>query len=188
MKLAFNTWAYSSFPAWLPSYPIDYVIEHLAAIGYEYMELGDYKKAFQIFSLVIRLNGNDPDSLNGIGMSLCELGRLKTSRAILEKTAELYPDDAITLANIAGIYWEEGDIGNSIHHYCKSLAIDESILETHFNLINLYYDQGDLFMAYIACLDLLKIYPDNIKSKKTVILRTKYIEYHLLSPIMTSFS
>jgi len=23
MKYAFNTWAYSSFPAWLPCYPLD---------------------------------------------------------------------------------------------------------------------------------------------------------------------
>ncbi len=26
MKYAFNTWAYSSFPAWLPSYPLDEAI------------------------------------------------------------------------------------------------------------------------------------------------------------------
>ncbi|MBN2040849.1 MAG: hypothetical protein JW864_12470 [Spirochaetes bacterium] len=138
--------------------------DNLIDIGYEYMELGDYKKSFQIFSMAIRLWGSDPDCLNGIGVSLCELGRLKTSRIVLEKAIELYPDDAITLANIAGLYWEEGDMGNSIFNYCKSLENDPSILETHFNLINLYYEQGDLFMAYIACLDLLKIYPENIQA------------------------
>ncbi len=35
MKLSCNTWMYSSFPAWVPAYQIDYVIESLAAIGYE---------------------------------------------------------------------------------------------------------------------------------------------------------
>ncbi len=40
MKLSFNTWCYSSFPAWLPAYPIDYVVTHLAKIGYEGVELG----------------------------------------------------------------------------------------------------------------------------------------------------
>lgn len=40
MKLSCNTWMYSSFPAWLPAYPIDYVIEKLSEIGYDGIELG----------------------------------------------------------------------------------------------------------------------------------------------------
>ncbi len=40
MKLSFNTWVYSSFPAWLPAYPIGYIIESLAKIGYDGIELG----------------------------------------------------------------------------------------------------------------------------------------------------
>jgi len=40
MKLSFNSWAYSSFPVWLPAYPIEYVIRSLARIGYDGVELG----------------------------------------------------------------------------------------------------------------------------------------------------
>jgi protein FrlC len=40
MKLACNTWMYSSFPAWLPAYPLDYVIDRLADIGYDGIEIG----------------------------------------------------------------------------------------------------------------------------------------------------
>ena len=40
MKLAFNTWVYSSFPVWVPSYPLDYVVPRLAEIGYDGIELG----------------------------------------------------------------------------------------------------------------------------------------------------
>jgi fructoselysine 3-epimerase len=40
MKYAFNTWAYSSFPSWLPSYPLDEAIRRLAAIGYNGVEIG----------------------------------------------------------------------------------------------------------------------------------------------------
>lgn len=140
--------------------------DSLVDIGYDYMELGDYKKAFRIFSMMVRLYGNDPDSMNGIGVSLCELGRLKSSRLILEKTAALYPDDAITLANIAGLYWEEGNINKAAYYYDKSLKCDPFIQETHFNLINLYYEQGDLFMAYISCLNLLGMDPENIQAKE----------------------
>jgi len=40
MKLAFNTWVYSCFPVWVPSYPIEEVVPRLAAIGYDGIELG----------------------------------------------------------------------------------------------------------------------------------------------------
>ncbi|MDB5522306.1 MAG: sugar phosphate isomerase/epimerase [Rhizobium sp.] len=40
MKLAFNTWVYSSFPVWVPSYPLGDVIERIAAIGYDGIEIG----------------------------------------------------------------------------------------------------------------------------------------------------
>lgn len=40
MKLAFNTWVYSSFPVWVPAYPLDEVIRRLARIGYDGIEIG----------------------------------------------------------------------------------------------------------------------------------------------------
>lgn len=40
MKLAFNTWVYSSFPVWVPSYPITETIERIARIGYDGIEIG----------------------------------------------------------------------------------------------------------------------------------------------------
>ena len=40
MKLAFNTWVYSSFPVWVPAYPLPETIKRLARIGYEGIEIG----------------------------------------------------------------------------------------------------------------------------------------------------
>jgi protein FrlC len=40
MKLAFNTWVYSSFPIWVPSYPIEETIKRIARIGYDGIEIG----------------------------------------------------------------------------------------------------------------------------------------------------
>ena len=40
MKYAFDTWAYSSYPAFLPAYPLDEAIRRLAAIGYDGVEIG----------------------------------------------------------------------------------------------------------------------------------------------------
>ncbi|MDK2800394.1 MAG: fructoselysine 3-epimerase [Clostridiales bacterium] len=40
MKYAFNTWCYSSFPVWVPAYPIEEVIKRLSGIGYDGIEIG----------------------------------------------------------------------------------------------------------------------------------------------------
>lgn len=133
----------------------------LVDFGYEYVDIGEYRKAFQLFNIGMRINGYDPDILNGLGISLCELGRLKSSLLILQKAASLYPDDAITLANLAGVYWETCEFEKSVYYYQKSIDLDPTIDESHFNLINLYYDMGSLHMAYICCLNFLKHRPDN---------------------------
>ena len=33
MKLSFNTWPYSCFPIWVPSYPLEEAIKRIAKIG-----------------------------------------------------------------------------------------------------------------------------------------------------------
>jgi fructoselysine 3-epimerase len=40
MKLSFNTWVYSSFPVWVPAYPLPETIRRLARIGYDGIEIG----------------------------------------------------------------------------------------------------------------------------------------------------
>jgi fructoselysine 3-epimerase len=40
MKLSFNTWAYCAFPAWLPLRSLEDVIDLLAEIGYDGIEIG----------------------------------------------------------------------------------------------------------------------------------------------------
>jgi protein FrlC len=40
MKLAFNTWVYSSFPIWVPAYPLEETIKRIARIGYDGIEIG----------------------------------------------------------------------------------------------------------------------------------------------------
>ena len=40
LKLSYNTWAYSSYPSWLPAYTLEETIKRLAAIGYDGIEIG----------------------------------------------------------------------------------------------------------------------------------------------------
>jgi tetratricopeptide (TPR) repeat protein len=137
----------------------------LIDFGFEYIELGDYDRAFDLFMINLKLNGNSADALNGVAISLLELGNPHAAQEILEKTIKLYPHDAVTLANMAGIYWENDQVEKAVYYYNKSLKVNNKIVDTHFNLINLYYETADLFMAYISCLNLLSIAPNNKQAR-----------------------
>ena len=39
-KYSFNNWCYSSFPVWVPSYPLEEVVKRIARIGYDAIEIG----------------------------------------------------------------------------------------------------------------------------------------------------
>ena len=78
----------------------------LIDIGYEYVEQGDYEQAYKLFSMGMSIDNSDPDILNGLGITLCEMGKFEESKNVLEKALQNSPDDAITLANIAGVCWE----------------------------------------------------------------------------------
>ena len=39
-KYSFNTWCYSSFPVWVPSYPLEEAARRIARAGYDASEIG----------------------------------------------------------------------------------------------------------------------------------------------------
>ncbi len=134
--------------------------------GYEYVESGDYQQAYKLFCMGASLDNTDVEILNGLGIALCELGKLDQSRQILERAARLHPDDAITYANLAGVYWEIENYDKAIYYYHQSLEIDNEIEETHFNLINLYLETGALYMGFILCCDYAEKFPEDKDAKE----------------------
>lgn len=129
--------------------------------GYEYIEQGEYSKAFRIFTTGAEIDRTDPDILNGLGIALCELGLLEEARSVLDYAIITNPDDPVIHANMAGVLWEQCEFQNAIHYYVRSIELDPEIEETFFNLINLYMDSGYLFMAFITCRRFLDRCPDH---------------------------
>ena len=129
--------------------------------GYEYIELGDYPRAFKIFAAGAEIDRTDPDILNGLGIALCELGKLEEARAVLDYAIETNPEDPVIHANMAGVLWEQCEFQAAIHYYTRSIELDPEIEETFFNLINLYMDSGYLFMAFITCRRFLDRFPEH---------------------------
>ncbi|MCP4131638.1 MAG: tetratricopeptide repeat protein [bacterium] len=129
--------------------------------AYEYIEIGEYKQALKLFTMGIAINDADPDILNGLGITLSELGMLQESKLILEKAARLNPDDAAILSNLAGVCWDQNDPDKAIYYYNKSIELEPDAEEAYFNLIYLYMETGSLYMAFINCINFQKEFPHN---------------------------
>ena len=129
--------------------------------GYEYLDRGEYCRAFNIFKTGAEIDRTDPDILNGLGIALCEMGLLKEAKKVLDYAIETNPDDAIIYANMAGVMWEKCDYSSAIYYYSKSIEFDPEIEETYFNLINLYMETGSLFTALTTCNDFIGRFPGN---------------------------
>ena len=140
----------------------------LIDMGYECVESGEYEEAYELFSMGRSINNTDPDILNGLGITLCEMGRYRESRDILKEAIKTEPHDAITLANLAGVCWETEDYDEAIYYYHMALKEDAQIEEIYFNLINLYIESDMLYVAYITALEFIKVFPDNIEAKELI--------------------
>ena len=88
------------------------------------------------------------------------MGRFNESRKILERAIRINDEDAVTFANLAGVYWELEDYDMAIHNYHRSISLDAEIEETYYNIINLYIETGSLYMAFILCLEFRSRFPE----------------------------
>ncbi len=127
--------------------------------GYEYIDLGDYAMAFKVFAAGAEIDRDDPDILNGLGIALCEMGKLEEAKTVLNYAIHTNPEDPVIHANMAGVCWEQCEFQEAIHYYTRSIELNPEIDETFFNLINLYMDSGYLFMAFITCRRFLDMFP-----------------------------
>ncbi|MGL4371018.1 MAG: tetratricopeptide repeat protein, partial [Spirochaetota bacterium] len=77
-------------------------VDQLIDLGFESVESGDYEKAYDLFMINMTMTGSSPDAINGLAISLCEMGNQDKALDVMKYAAGLYPDDAITIANLAG--------------------------------------------------------------------------------------
>ena len=134
--------------------------------AYEYLERNEYSLALKILSYCLSIDPEDPEVLNGLGIALCELGELDESKIILERAIRYHPDDALSYANLAGVYWEFDDYEKAIFYYQKSIDLDPEISDSYYNLTNLYAEIGLTYMAFITCNEFIKNFPDDPEGKE----------------------
>ena len=134
--------------------------------AYELIHEENFDHAYRLLCMGLEDDDQDPDLLNGLGVVLCEMGRLNDSMLILHRAIRYNPDDAVTFANLAGVCWELEMFDRAIYYYTKSLETDPEIEDVYFNLINLYLEIDSIFMAFITCISYSENFPESLDAKE----------------------
>ncbi|MCL1911045.1 MAG: tetratricopeptide repeat protein [Leptospirales bacterium] len=129
--------------------------------AYELIEKENYEKAFELFAFGASIDNENVEVLNGLGITLCEMGRLDESRIIFERALRMNDNNPATYANIAGVYWHLGDYEKALYCYQRAIDIDPSIEEVHYNIVNLYMDMNALYPALMRCSDFCEKFPQD---------------------------
>lgn len=134
--------------------------------GYELLDEENYSQAFEVFSLAAAEDNTNTEILNGLGITLCETGRLREALQVLKRACRINENEAVTYANIAGVYWELDEYEQALYHYQRALDLDPEMQEVHYNMINLYMEMNCLYIALVRCMDFCSKFPDDAEGNE----------------------
>ena len=84
-------------------------------IGDEFLSFGDITGAIKHFKLGLKINPNNANLYNSLGVCLAELGKIREAHNMFLKAVEFKPDDFMIQYNLAGSYIVKRDIKNAIN-------------------------------------------------------------------------
>lgn len=107
------------------------------------LEADDPAAAEQAYRLAIGLAPGDPDAYLNLGALLCEAGRFAEAIELYDDGVRDCPPTALVFYNRAIALEDTGRIDDAIASYGRSLEIDGSLADAHFNVARLHERRGD---------------------------------------------
>ncbi len=83
-------------------------------IGDEFLSFGDITGAIKYFKLGLKINPNNANLYNSLGVCLAELGKIKEAHNMFLNAVKFKPDDFMIQYNLAGSYIVKKDFKNAI--------------------------------------------------------------------------
>jgi len=108
------------------------------SMGQIYQDAGDNSRAVSCFIRASQLSPENPDVLNGLGLSLASLGKIKPALDAFSRAISLNPTKAETYNNLANLQTAQGSIDEAEKNYRRSLALRPGFAEAWNNLGVLY--------------------------------------------------
>lgn len=124
--------------------------------GLLYQRMGLPQEAEQNFLHALKLDQDNPSTLNNYGQFLCSLDRVEEAEKHFLAAAEnpLYDAREIPYANIGTCAHRHGQPGKAVDYFSRALSLNPKIPPALFSMSEINYDRKD----YVAAQDYLDRY------------------------------
>ena len=119
-------------------------VEELFRQGNAAQAAGNYSQAETIFRQVIRINPQDTNAYNNLGLALRRQGKLEEAITNYQKAIQLDPKDASAYNNLGLALRRQGKLEEAITNYQKAIQLDPKDASAYNNLGIALSDQGKL--------------------------------------------
>lgn len=124
--------------------------------GLLYQRMGQPKEAEQYFLQALKLDKDNPSTLNNYGQFLCSLDRVEEAEKQFLAAAEnpLYDAREIPYANLGTCAHRHGQSDRAAEYFTRALSLNPKIPPALFSMSEINYDRKD----YLAARDYLNRY------------------------------
>ena len=119
-------------------------VDELFRQGNAAQAAGNYSQAETIFRQVIRINPQDTNAYNNLGLALRRQGKLEEAITNYQKAIQLDPKDASAYNNLGIALSDQGKLEEAITNYQKAIQLDPKFAIAYNNLGIALSDQGKL--------------------------------------------
>lgn len=114
------------------------------AIALLYEQIGDIKDADKHYRKALRINSDDPTTLNNYGAFLCRNGEPKKAEQYFVRAAKnpLYPTPEAAYTNAGICARQIPDLGDAEKYFRSALRINANFTDALWQMARLSFDQG----------------------------------------------
>ena len=128
--------------------------------GDDFFRQGEIEPAIVEFEAGLRLDAQNANLLNSLGVCHAISGNYPKAREVFQKVAALDPDEVMAIYNLGLVLLLTGEEDQALAHFQAAESIDDSIFEIHFQMARIYQTQNQPDQAIASLNRAVDIKPD----------------------------
>ncbi len=123
----------------------------------QFHQAGDLQQAERIYREVLRLDPNQGDALNLLGVLANQMGQPEAAIDLLTRALAAHPHEAEFHGTLAAAYKATGDVAAAVKHYREALRLKPQAVGNRLHLADALLEQGQFDEALALCLQALQL-------------------------------
>lgn len=119
-------------------------------LGIQHYEAGDLQKAEAVYNQVLRVQPDNPDALNFLGVLAHRVGKYEIAEQLISKSLSIAPDNVCACFHFGRVLQSLRKYDEALSSYKRTLSLDASYVDALINMGGIY-DSMDNYAKAIEC-------------------------------------